>query len=116
MKEFPEAEALVTFLRGQLKLTQVGNVMMSLMEPGAFIEPHQDPGSYFEFYRRIHVPIISDPGCVCYSVKYPIQPYDKTLETTYMEAGHVWELNNCDYHWFEHHGSGPRYHLVFDAV
>lgn len=116
MAEFPEAKSLVNFLKGQLELKQIGNIMMSVMEPGAYIEPHQDPGKYFEYYRRIHVPIISDPECKCYSIKYPITAGVKMLETTYMEVGTAWELNNCDLHWFHHKGAKPRYHLVFDAL
>lgn len=110
--QFPEVQALIGFIRGALNLQQLGNVMMSEMGPGAFIEPHFDPGQYFEHYRRIHVPIVTDPKCICYSMEHPM---NGRLESVNMSVGNVWELNNSDLHWFHHLGEKPRFHVVFDA-
>lgn len=113
-EQFPEVQALVAFVRGSLGFTQVGNVMLSVMPPDTAIEPHWDPGQYFEYFHRIHVPIITDPLCICASLKHPIGPGPQ-VERCNLEVGWAWELNNCDYHWFYHDGKTPRYHVVFDA-
>lgn len=115
MNEFPEVKALVSFLQGSLSYSKVGNVMMSEIQGGAFIEPHCDPGLYFEQYHRIHVPIITDPRCFAYSVSYPITSEAKQIVETNLAVGFAWELNNCDIHWFEHKGVIPRYHVVLDV-
>ena len=112
--EFPEVRALVSFIQGMTGFAQVGNVMLSVMPPGTAIEPHCDPGAYFEYYHRIHVPVVSDPGCICVAMKHPIAS-GRQIEHTHLATGWAWELNNCDYHWFYHHGTAPRFHVVFDA-
>lgn len=116
MAQFPEVAALVSFIKGSLGYTQVGNIMMSVIGKGAFILPHFDPGTYFEHYHRLHVPIFTDESCMAYSVAFPIAEQAKQLVKTHMTVGHVWELNNCDIHWFHHQGVKPRFHVVIDAA
>lgn len=111
---FPEVQALVSFVQGSLGYRQVGNVMLSVMAPGTWIDPHCDPGQYFEHYHRIHVPVMTDPQCICAAVKHPIS-WGRQVEHVNLEVGWAWELNNSDYHWFYHRGKAPRYHVVFDA-
>lgn len=113
-EDFPEVRALVSYVQGSLGYGQVGNVMLSVMPPGTFIEPHWDPGEYFEYYHRIHVPVITDPLCVCAALRHPMAP-GRQVDHVNLEVGWAWELNNCDYHWFYHRGTEPRYHVVFDA-
>lgn len=112
-QDWPEVRALVGFILGALDLKQLGNVSVSCMYPGAFIEPHVDPGLYFKHYRRLHVPIVTNPACYCYYVSYPVTG---ALDKVNMAPGHVWELNNCDHHWFHNTGSTNRMHVVIDAV
>lgn len=116
MEQFPEVEALVSYIKGTLGCTQVGNVMMSVIGEGAFILPHFDPGAYFEHYRRLHIPIFTDPKCVAYSMAFPLASRQKSLIETHMSVGNVWELNNCDIHWFHHRGTKPRFHVVIDTA
>lgn len=116
MEQFPEVIALVSFIRGTLGCQQVGNVMMSVIGEGAFILPHTDPGAYFEHYRRLHIPIFTDPQCVAYAMSYPLASKPKQLVEMHFSVGNVWELNNCDIHWFQHRGTKPRFHVVVDMV
>ena len=113
-EEFSQVRALVSHVLQVAGFNAIGNVMLSVMTPGTSIEPHFDPGLYFEYYHRIHVPIFTDPGCICVSLKYPISS-GRQVEHIHLESGWAWELNNCDYHWFYHWGARPRFHIVFDA-
>lgn len=62
---------------------------------------------------RIHIPVISNPGCLMYF--YPQLPQDgHTLPVTFhhLEPGHSYEADTTGLHCAMNHGTTDRYHIV----
>ena len=87
-------EEVYKILRSKFKL---GRVRILLKEPRSTLSWHKDPEP------RLHIPIITNPGC-----KMVIEDVAKHLPAN----GHVTITNNTKYHNFFNGGEQSRIHLV----
>ena len=82
-----------------------GMTCFSKLVSGQFIEPHSDHHDS-ECTARIHVPIVTNPGCVFIEDKYVF----------HMAVGWVWEIDPTLPHSTANGGDSDRIHLFFNAV
>lgn len=83
------------------------------LTPKATYTIHSDNLSPNTQNLRIHIPIISNPGCLMYF--YPEMPQnDATLPVSFyhMEPGNSYEADTTGLHCAMNHGTTDRYHIV----
>jgi hypothetical protein len=81
-----------------------GNVLITRLPAGCAIPRHTDGGSYLLAPRRVHVPLVVNPGCTFTVAGVEHRP----------EVGSVYELANQQPHAAANRGSTPRLHLITD--
>lgn len=90
----------------------LGNVstrqaMLAKLNAGTVIPRHMDKGPLTAKTHRIHVPVITNEGCI----------FNVGNESTNLKAGEIWVIDNVNrYHSVENTGHTDRVHLIIDAV
>lgn len=89
-----------------MRVTELGYVLIVRLPPGGMIDEHIDEGVYADHYARFHVALTDSPKA------------SLTVggETQHFAQGDVWEFNHKQPHSGSNMGSAPRIHLIFDAV
>ncbi len=81
-------------------------VILTRLLPHAAITPHVDDGYSLKRCHRIHVPIVTNPGCL----------FTVGDLTFVMPEGEMWEINNRRIHAVRNDGADARIHLILDYV
>lgn len=79
-------------------------VMLARMPPGGIIHPHIDANPAAKWPHKIHVPLATNPGVVCFfgGAEHHFPP------------GHAVEVDNLGPHWVRNGGDTDRVHLIFE--
>jgi aspartyl/asparaginyl beta-hydroxylase (cupin superfamily) len=86
---------------------EVQQAMLTNLRAGIVIPRHRDKGPLTEKTHRIHVPVITNTGCI----------FSVGDESRNLEAGHIWIIDNVNkYHSVENRGENDRVHLIIDAI
>ena len=85
---------------------KVAEVSLNNLKAGNNIIGHYDTGDYYEYMRRVHIPLETNPGVVFYIEKSSVM----------MSIGQCWEVNNAKYHYVQNDGEYDRIHLVVDIM
>lgn len=81
--------------------------VLARMAPRSEIKRHRDRGAVSATTHRIHLPIITNSGCL----------FTVEDETEHMAAGELWLIDNVDkYHSVANNGSEFRVHLIVDVI
>jgi quercetin dioxygenase-like cupin family protein len=71
------------------------------------IPRHRDKGPLTAKTHRIHVPVITNSGCI----------FSVGDESKNLKAGQIWIIDNVNrYHSVENNGDSDRVHLIIDAI
>jgi len=79
-------------------------VMLAKMPPGGIIHPHIDANPAAKWPHKIHVPIMTNTGVVCFFGK----------GEHHFPPGAAVEVNNLGPHWVRNQGDTDRVHLIFE--
>ncbi len=79
-------------------------VMLARMRPGGVIHPHIDANPAAKWPHKIHVPLSTNPGVVCFFGD----------REHHFPAGEAVEVNNLGPHWVRNDGDSDRIHLIFE--
>ncbi len=79
-------------------------VMFARMRPGGVIHPHIDANPAAKWPHKIHVPLSTNPGVVCFFGG----------EEHHFAAGEAFEVDNLAPHWVRNGGDTDRVHLIFE--
>lgn len=105
MLALPQARELVFSLMARVQGVMLGRVMVTRLAPGGRIHPHADTqGKYANTYRRFHIVLQSEPGCV----------FQAGDEQVYMRPGDVWDFNAHALHEVFNGSANDRLHLIVD--
>jgi hypothetical protein len=97
---------LVAPILRQLGSTNLGRVMIVALQPGGYIDPHEDQGKYAKSFSRFHLVLTSDQG----------NSFTCDGETVHMEPGELWWFNHRGEHQVRNDSATPRIHIIFDAM
>jgi len=74
--------------------------------PQSEITPHYDKGDFLSSTKRLHLPVVTNEGCV----------FSVGGETKHLPIGEIWEINNTGMlHGVVNAGDSARIHLIFDV-
>lgn len=79
-------------------------VMLARMPPGGVIHPHIDANPAAKWPHKIHVPLTTNPGVVCFFGG----------DEHHFPPGHAVEVDNLGPHWVRNDGDTSRIHLIFE--
>ena len=79
-------------------------VMLARMRPGGVIHPHIDANPAAKWPHKIHVPLSTNPGVVCF---FGGEEHD-------FPTGAAVEVDNLGPHWVRNTGDTDRVHLIFE--
>jgi quercetin dioxygenase-like cupin family protein len=89
----------------QLPPGEIHTAILIKLPAGASIPTHRDAAPHFKLYRRIHLPIVTNPKCL----------FTVGNQTIHMKAGELWEIDNdTQLHSVVNGGSEDRVHLLID--
>ena len=89
---------------GEIKVQQA---MLTKLNSKAVILRHKDKGPLTAKTHRIHVPIITNTGCI----------FSVGDESKNLKPGQIWIIDNVNrYHSVENNGNEDRVHLIIDAI
>ncbi len=84
----------------------IHTALLIKLPAGKSIPSHVDAAPHFKLYSRIHIPIVTNPGCI----------FTVGRESKHMERGHMWEIDNDNkMHSVSNLGSEDRVHLLVDV-
>lgn len=79
-------------------------VMLARMRPAGVIHPHVDANPAAKWPHKIHVPLLTHPGVVCFFGG----------EARHFPQGEAVEVDNLGPHWVKNTGDTDRIHLIFE--
>lgn len=79
-------------------------VMLARMPPGGVIHPHIDANPAAKWPHKIHVPLTTNPGVVCFFGG----------DEHHFPVGEAVEVDNLGGHWVRNDGDTHRIHLIFE--
>jgi aspartyl/asparaginyl beta-hydroxylase (cupin superfamily) len=89
---------------GEVKTQQA---MLAKLKAGTVIPRHMDKGPLTAKTHRIHVPVITNEGCI----------FNVGNESMNLKSGQIWVIDNVNrYHSVENTGHDDRVHLIIDAI
>jgi hypothetical protein len=89
---------------GEVKTQQA---MLAKLNAGTVIPRHMDKGPLTAKTHRIHVPVITNEGCI----------FNVGNESMNLKSGQIWVIDNVNrYHSVENTGHDDRVHLIIDAI
>lgn len=62
VRNFPNTVGLVRHLFAEMAGERLGAVMVLRLPPGQSVKRHADSGRYTDYYERLYVPLLCDPG------------------------------------------------------
>jgi hypothetical protein len=83
-----------------------GRSRLMALAAGADVPIHIDVHYHWRTHRRLHIPVITNPGVL----------FTCNNETVQMEAGECWLFDSFSLHKVQNKGSERRVHLVLDTV
>ena len=84
---------------------RIHTAILIKLPAGAVIPTHRDAAPHFKLYRRIHVPIVTNPQCL----------FTVGSKTIHMKTGELWEIeNDTQLHGVVNGGTEDRVHLLID--
>jgi hypothetical protein len=84
----------------------IHTALLIKLPAGKGIPTHVDAAPHFRLYSRIHIPIVTNPGCL----------FTVGGETKHLERGHMWEIDNDGKrHGVVNRGQEDRVHLLIDV-
>lgn len=90
-----------------IELSVPARAFLARMAPNSEIKRHKDKGNLSAKTHRLHLPIITNSGCL----------FTVGDETEHLGAGELWLIDNTDkYHSVINHGSEFRIHLIVDLI
>lgn len=106
---FPEACAIVDAVPGKKHA-----IRLFRLAPNVHIDLHVDTGEYYlhrhwREIRKVHVPIITNPGCRNY------EEVDGVKQYYWLRPGEFWLLDGNQRHGAMNFGEEFRFHLVIDV-
>ena len=81
-------------------------VLIARLKPQSQVNPHNDQGAPLMKGRRTHIPLVTNKD-----VSFQV---GKDLESFYLEAGSIYELNNAKKHAVDNPTDEYRTHLIVD--
>jgi hypothetical protein len=102
---YPNVDRLVDWIYNNVNGTKLGRIMIVKLLPGGVINPHIDPGQYFQEHYRFHVPFVTAPEVLFYGE-------DNT--PAHMPVGFLSQLANRRMHSAENKSNVDRIHLIVD--
>jgi len=86
---------------------EVQQAMLTNLRAGIVIPRHRDKGPLTAKTHRIHVPVITNTGCI----------FSVGDESKNLPAGQIWIIDNVNrYHSVGNNGDSDRVHLIIDAI
>ena len=96
-----ELDAIEALLGGR-----VHTALLIKLPAGKCIPSHVDAAPHFRLYNRIHIPVVTNPGCV----------FTVGDESKHLERGHMGEIDNDGKpHSVVNKGTEDRVHLLIDV-
>ena len=84
----------------------IHTALLIKLPAGKSIPAHVDAAPHFKLYRRIHIPIVTNPRCI----------FTVGGESMHMCRGEMWEIDNDNkLHSVYNHGDQDRVHLLIDV-
>lgn len=81
--------------------------MLAKLNAGTVIPRHMDKGPLTAKTHRIHIPVLTNDGCV----------FSVGDESMNLKPGQIWVIDNVNrYHSVENNGISDRVHLIIDAI
>jgi len=106
--KYPNTYNLAKWAYTQVGGIRLGRIMIINLLPEGKVDPHIDPGEYFEVHSRFHVPVITNENVVFLSGP------DSELE--HMPVGMLSRLNNRATHSVENRSKEYRVHVLIDIA
>lgn len=93
-------------LKDELKVQELGRVLIVKLHPGGHIDEHVDEGVYADYFSRFHIALKTNPRATL------------TVggQTRNLDAGEAWWFNHKLKHSGDNLGDTDRIHIIFDAV
>ena len=89
-----------------LGLGHIHTAILIKLPAGKSIPKHIDSAPHFKLYKRIHIPIVTNPQCL----------FTVANETIHMKRGEMWEIDNdTKSHSVTNGGAQDRVHLLVDV-
>lgn len=86
---------------------------VSFLKPGQNVHPHIDPRYYHRYGKRIHLPVVINPGS--FHIHFlPDQNYDMKFST--MTEGMITDFDNITPHSAFNYGTTNRIHIICDII
>lgn len=102
---YPVFERDLFAIQKMLPPGRMHTALLIKLPAGTCIPTHRDAAPHFKLYRRIHVPIVTNPGCL----------FTVGTETRHLKAGDMWEIDNDNQlHSVVNGGNEDRVHLLID--
>lgn len=102
--QLPEAQEIVLNLMRVVRGERLGRVIISRLDPGQVITPHEDAGAPAEYYTRYQVALQSLPGCIFHCED----------EAVNMLSGEVYWFDNTKTHSVENYSASERLAMIID--
>ena len=83
-----------------------GRSRLMALGPGAEVPRHIDIHYYWRTHRRLHIPVITNPGVI----------FTCDGKSVHMKAGECWAFDSFALHYVENKSNHRRVHLVLDTV
>lgn len=101
-----ELTKLMRPLFEEMYVKELGRVLIVKLKPGGHVKPHNDQGTYSDYYSRFHVVLSSNDLC------------SQTCGDDHAEfdVGDVWWFDHKEIHTADNKGETDRVHIIFDAV
>jgi len=103
-QRLPEANPLIYGLMARVGGQRLGRVIITMLEPGKVILPHEDTGPNAEYYDRFHVVLQGMPGSI----------FRIGDEKVMMQSGDIWWINNTVDHECINNSADDRIHMIID--
>jgi len=101
-------DKIVSWIYNRVDGKKMGRIMLVNLLAGGVIPEHTDEGDYFKYYKRFHVPLITND-----MVRWTC---GKVGESYFMPAGQLIQLDNLKTHGLKNLSSKDRIHLLIDIA
>lgn len=98
------ARQIIFGLMSRVQGERLGRCLITLLPPGAKIDPHVDGGEHAAYYERYHVVLQSLPGTV----------FRAGDESVHMNPGEIWWFDNQQEHEVINNSADDRIHMIID--
>jgi hypothetical protein len=100
-------EEIVSSTWEHLGEVETQQAMLAKLNAGTVIPKHMDKGPLTAKTHRIHVPVLTNDGCL----------FSVGDESMNLKPGQIWIIDNVNrYHSVENNGNSDRVHLIIDAI